>query len=64
MREQFMPLGRQLDAARVAFKQFDAQIGLQRGDTLRDRGLCRVELVGCGAKAAQCGNPEKSFDIA
>ena len=37
--------GRQADAARVTLQQFDAELGLELGDRLRQRGLCDVQLL-------------------
>jgi hypothetical protein len=64
MRQQFMPLGGQLHAARLALEQEHAQVGLQRGDALRYRRLGGVEFLRRGAKTAQRGHPKKSFDVA
>ncbi|KAG1394148.1 hypothetical protein G6F59_014240 [Rhizopus arrhizus] len=64
VREQFMALGGELDAARVALEQQHAQVGLKRGNALRYRRLRGVELFRRGAKAAQRGDPKKSFDVA
>ncbi|MCY1458263.1 hypothetical protein D9M71_756290 [compost metagenome] len=64
VRQQFVPLAGQLDAARVALEQAHAQVRLQRGDALRYRRLRGVELFRRGPKAAQRGHPEKSFYVA
>ncbi|CUK08918.1 Uncharacterised protein [Achromobacter xylosoxidans] len=64
VRQQFMALGGQLDAAGVTLEQAHAQIGLERGDALRYRRLRGVELVGRGAEAAQRGDPKECFYIA